>query len=120
MKTHARWLIGGSALLIATVLPMVTQSLEEGGSLVEMVKNAKTKADHEALASHYEIEAKSLQAKAEEHRRTGEVYGVMPYTLKSAVTFTQHCNSVASDYEKAADENRALAKLHHELAAGMK
>ena len=32
----------------------------------------------------------------------------------------QHCKSLVFKYREAAQENRELAKMHHELAAGMK
>ncbi len=43
MKTRVHWLIGSGALLVAIVLPVVTQSLEEGGK-------ALAKLHHELAA----------------------------------------------------------------------
>ncbi|MCI0558646.1 MAG: hypothetical protein MN733_09135, partial [Nitrososphaera sp.] len=79
--------------------------------------NAKTKADHETLASHYELQAKALTSKAEEHRRMGKAYGGTPLSHKNTTTFAQHCNAIAYDYEEAAKQNKALADLHRKLAA---
>jgi hypothetical protein len=84
----------------------------------QMIETAKTQADHEALATHYEQEAKMLQKKAEEHRHMARVYGVLPYGApKSAINFAQHCNAVASQLEAAAEENLELAKMHRQIAA---
>ena len=35
----------------------------------QAVQNAKSKADHEALAEHYEEAAKEMQLKVEEHKK---------------------------------------------------
>jgi hypothetical protein len=49
--------------------------------------------------------------------KTYERAGGYPVVKGGAV---QHCNSLVSNYREAAQENRELAKMHHELAAGMK
>jgi len=40
-----------------------------------MITAAKTSADHEKLAAHYEQEAKAARAKAEEHRKMADATG---------------------------------------------
>jgi ABC-type Fe3+-citrate transport system substrate-binding protein len=35
----------------------------------QAVQNAQTKADHQALAEHYEEAAKEMQAKVDEHKK---------------------------------------------------
>jgi len=112
MKRQIQWLTAVTALFALLVVgaPMAEESMED------MIKSAKTKAEHEALASHYEMEAKELQDKAAEHKKMGEVYGAFPHHYKGAETYKQHCDSIASDYEKAAEETLALAKLHRQMA----
>ena len=39
------------------------------GYEIMAVQNAESKADHEALAKHYEEVAEEMRAKAEEHRK---------------------------------------------------
>jgi hypothetical protein len=120
MKSKLHWVLASGFLVLIMGLPVITQSVEPGTSLEDMIKNAKTKADHEALAHHYELEAKSLTDQAEKHRHMGKVYGAMSYGHKSTTTFAQHCNAIAAPLEEAASESMALAKLHHELAAEAK
>ena len=43
------------------------------------VQNAKTKADHEALAQHYEEAAKDMQLKVEEHKKLLRQYEAKSY-----------------------------------------
>jgi len=127
MKTHSKWLSFGltAGLLVAAAL--VTErgawSIDPQhpiGDIDKMIEGAKTKSDHEALAAHYEAEAKALEAKAADHQEQAKAYeraGRYPAVKGGGV---QHCNSLVFKYRDAAQENRELAKMHHELAAGMK
>jgi len=38
----------------------------------QSVQNAESKADHEALAQHYEETAKEMQLKVDEHKKTSQ------------------------------------------------
>jgi hypothetical protein len=76
---------------------------------------AKTPADHEAIAKAYESEADSLEKMAAKHKDLGSTYG-QPGGKPWQAGQAKHCNSVASDLEKAAKEERALAAEHHNLA----
>jgi hypothetical protein len=87
------------------------------------VESARTKADHEALAAHYEQEAKELQDKAARHERTAKAYARDPYRASGPRSRPtpppspfQHCEALASSYRKAAAENLELAKVHRQLA----
>jgi hypothetical protein len=81
-----------------------------------VIQSATTKADHEALAAHYEQEAKALQDKATEHERMAQAYTKSVYP-RMKTSLAQHCATIATKYREAAKENRELAREHHELAA---
>ena len=81
------------------------------------VRNAKTSADHLALARHYEGAAKRMQAKAEvqknmlkEYTRHGYYYGRRTEELQ------EHTQALILTYEEAAESNRNMARFHHRLA----
>ena len=81
------------------------------------VRNAKTSADHNALARHYEDAAKRMQAKAQaqknmmkEYTRHGYYYGRRTEELQ------EHTQALIRQYEEAAESNRNMAKFHHRLA----
>jgi hypothetical protein len=84
----------------------------------QAVHNAKTKADHEALAQHYEGVAKEMQLKVEEHKKTLTEYQREPWLLgkQQAAGFDVHCKNLINIYEKAAEENLEMAKMHREMA----
>ncbi len=80
------------------------------------VQNAKTKADHEALAQHYEEAAKDMQLKVEEHKKLLRQYEAKSYQYgRQAQDFQAHCERLINDYEKAAEENLEMAKMHRQM-----
>ncbi len=80
------------------------------------VQNAKTKADHEALAEHYEEAAKEMQLKVEEHKQLLSQYQSKSYLYgRQAEDFKAHCERLIDVYEKAAKENLEMAKMHRQM-----
>jgi hypothetical protein len=80
------------------------------------VRNAGTKADHEALAEHYEEVAKEMQLKVDEHKRLLSQYEAKSYLYgKRALDLKAHCRRLINIYENAAEENLEMAKLHREM-----
>src|SRR5262245_4960986 len=100
--------------LIAAVMLVVTACAPVGKMDHEMgplIENARTKADHEPLAAHYEQEAQALQDKAAAHETMAQMYQRGAYG-KTATTLTQHREFLARTYREAAKENLELAKEH--------
>ncbi len=83
--------------------PVVTES-----NLTEMIKNAKTPAEHEAIAAFYDREAAANEERAKIHRNDANIYAKPGMTL--------HCNNLARDFRRAAKEDKALAAAHREMA----
>ncbi|MCK9393994.1 MAG: hypothetical protein M0Q44_00145 [Methylobacter sp.] len=86
----------------------------------QAVQNATTKADHEALAQHYEEAAKAMQLKVDEHKQLlrqyesrGVVYGRLPDDFTEE--FKDHCQRLINIYEKAVEENLSMANLHRQM-----
>ncbi|MDP3332223.1 MAG: hypothetical protein Q8S55_09605 [Methylococcaceae bacterium] len=80
------------------------------------VRNAGTKADHEALAQHYEVAAKEMQLKVDEHKNLLSQYESKSYLYgRQAQSFKDHCQWLINAYEKAAEENLSMAKLHRQM-----
>jgi len=84
--------------------------------MAQAVQSAETKADHEALAKHYEKAAEDMQLKADEHKKLLRHYESKSYKYgRQAQDFQAHCERLISDYEKAAEENREMAKMHRQM-----
>ena len=85
------------------------------------VRSAKTKADHNALAKHYEAAAEAMQAKAQEqknslaeYREHGYYYGRQTEDLK------EHTKALVRIYQEAAEANMSMAKVHRQMAEDAK
>jgi uncharacterized membrane protein (DUF2068 family) len=77
---------------------------------------AKSPADHESIARAYEAEAASYDKKVELHKAMQKSYGV----LKSMQSTGAHCDKLATNFESAAQEYRALAAEHRAMAKNIK
>ena len=86
--------------------------------MTDAVQSAKTAADHEALAKHYEEGAKEMRAKAEEHKKMLAQYRAKKDLYrKQAQDLINHCQGLIRVYEQAAVDNLSMAKSHREIAA---
>ena len=107
MSRHAQKLLVIATLLLTGGATLVTHAIELAGQ-------DATRADHEALASRYEQEASSAQAKADEYRKTLEWYerpGNGTYaTVKGGLI--NRLNYLVRKYQAVAEQNLALAKSH--------
>jgi len=83
----------------------------------QAVQNAETKADHEALAKHYEEEANAMQVKVDEHKKLLDQYESHSYLYgRQAEDLKAHCLRLIDVYEKAVVTNRKMAEMHREIA----
>jgi len=99
----------GLALAPATLVADEPKALEE--LVVEM---ADTPADHAAVAEHFRAKAKEARALAQRHKSMARAYG--GGKLSTRIQLRGHCDRLSEEYEAAAAEYEALAKLHDELA----
>ncbi|MGR9088653.1 MAG: hypothetical protein ACU841_16510 [Gammaproteobacteria bacterium] len=84
--------------------------------MTQAVQNAQTKADHEALAKHYEEAAKEMQLKVDEHKNLLDQYESKSYLYgRRAQDLKGHCRRLISVYEQAVEENLSMANLHRQM-----
>ena len=112
-------LLAGILMLAATAtLPTYQARAQQtevtDENLDQSVANAKTPADHEAIASYYDKEAADNEAKAKFHHAVHHNY--VKFHLKTATDMAPHCDSLAKDYQRAADQDKALAAGHRKMA----
>ncbi len=108
------------ALLASFSLPTISAFAKREMGMPEMITAAKTPAEHEKLAAHYEREAKAARAKAEEHKKMADAYRKAGGPLIEKLHFDQHCDALVKSYTSMADDLEALAKAEHEAAKQMK
>lgn len=108
-----------AALAVVVLLTACAQTDPHPMDMTQAVQNAKTHDEHEALAKHYEDEAKQMQAKVEEHKQLLVQYLAESYG-KQAQTMKVHCDFLIRTYQQAADTNMKMANFHHQMAAEAK
>lgn len=112
MKRTAILLAAGLVLLAAASLPTIKAGAQQAAvtddNLNQMITGAKTPADHEAIATYYDAEAAENEKKASLHSRNKNMY--------SKLDFSAHCNALIRGYREAAEQDKALAAFHREMA----
>lgn len=83
----------------------------------DAVRNAKTRADHEALAEYYNRTAREMQSKLEEHQKMYEQYKAeRQYYGRQGIDMELMCEGLIRAYEQAVKENRDLEASHRKMA----
>lgn len=108
-------------LLITLITALVLLNGCEGTNphpmdMSQAVQNASSKADHEALAKHYEEAAAEMQTKVDEHKKLLAQYEAKSYIYgRQAQDFKAHCEGLINAYEKAVEANLSMAKMHRQM-----
>lgn len=118
MKRVTMLLAAGLVLLAAASLPIIRASAQQAvvtdDNLDQMIANAKTPADHEAIATFYEQQASDAKKKADLHKRTAETYRSLK--IPKPVYMADMCDGIAAMWDKIAADNSKLAAVHREMA----
>ena len=106
------------AFLASILLVNCTQDFYQSMDMSVAIQNAKTKADHEALAAHYEQMAHQMQLNVEEHKKNLDEYQALfpPYD-RQFIQLKYHCTQLIKIYTQAEKENLELARLHRQIAS---
>jgi len=108
--------IGWALLVAAVALSGCATAAAPKQNVGEMIANAKTASDYDAIADYYDKEAADAKAKYEEHEASVVRY---ENSVKWR-TWAWHCERLAQDFKAAEGEAHALAAEHRKIAAGMK
>ena len=108
---------------LATVGPRSAHALD-AADLPKAIESAKTAADHEAIATYFEEQAKEARATAKRHQEMGAIYkkesSPAPKSGGAAHLFHtqmgEHCDDLATKYEKVAKDYEAMAAEHRAQA----
>jgi hypothetical protein len=115
--SKASLIIFFNAFLTLGLLASCAQPLPHPMDMSVAVQNAKTRADHEALARHYEQTANEMRQKAEEHQKILSDSLAHPYLYGKLdqYGYQAHCENLIRIYKEAAASNLEMAKLHRKM-----
>lgn len=105
------------AVFIISLLVSCAQLNPHSMDMTAAIREAKTPADHNALARHYEAAAEAARLKVKEHKKELEEYETHPYYGKRAQDLKAHCHRLISSYEQVVEANAAMAETHRNMAA---
>ncbi len=89
--------------------------------LKALMQNPRTVADHEALAAHYEEDAKIFKDKAADHKKLLNQFQREPWLYgKQSVGFAEHCKNLIRLESQTAEEDLEMAKIHRATADELK
>jgi len=118
MKTWKNIYVMAAVLTIIGFGFITIGSAEEGKNLEQMITEAKTPADHEAIAACYDKEVQEAHQKQAEHKKLADSYDLTP-KLKGG-TMSKHCMDAAKKYEGIAKDYEAMAIAHRAMAKAAK
>lgn len=112
-----------SAFVLTTLLSAGCASKPERASQdwPLAAQKAETADDHEQLAKHYDELAATMQADADEERRMLTEYQRRPHRYGRRIKdLRARSTALVRDYEQGAQDNRAMAELHRQMAAELR
>ncbi len=118
MKANYPWM---RSTLLALAVGVLLVGCSSNGpkatpqSIVEKIETARTPTDHAELAAYYDAEAAKARASAASHREMAKTYGTQNLGGGKGPAMGGHCADLARNFDAAADNFAALAKLHREL-----
>jgi hypothetical protein len=126
MRAHTsemRWLgtiVAAVAVLgFMAMISLPVGSAQPGDDIEQKIREAKTPADHQALAAWYEKEAQAAQQLASKHFLMREVYAAAR-AMERKDRAGEHCAFIAKKYQKMAKEYETLAAIHNMVAEQLK
>lgn len=110
--------IGATATLPGRALAQGSDGLTKD-EVRQLVANAKTVADHEKLASHFEREAAQFEAKRVEHEEMLNSYNKNRQQYRNKFpSMADHCRALIRNATNSRDNAVEMAKVHREMATG--
>jgi hypothetical protein len=105
-----------SAILLSVVLAGCASAPNASPpDLLQQIESARTRGDHEALASYYDREASTARATAAEHRKMAASYQSMSSSGRGGASMPAHCNAIVRSQEEIAAEYEGMAAAHRQM-----
>jgi hypothetical protein len=118
-RSRMRWLRTILAVVAVlgfmAVISLPIGSAQPGDDIELQIREAKTPADHQALAAWYAKEAQAAQQLASKHFMMREVYAAAR-AMQQHDRAGEHCAFVAKKYQEMAQEYETLAAIHKMVA----
>ena len=104
-------------LAMSVSMGAFAQAASTPTELADQITAAKTKTDHEAIASVFDKQSETDKAMAERHLSMAKTYTTAPWTKGGNAAMVTHCKNLAKSYKAAAANNAEMAKMHRAIGA---
>lgn len=108
--------IAALLLLSAVLAGCASGPNEPSPDLLQKIESARTRSDHEALATYYTKQAAAARALAAEHRKMAQSYQGMFAGGRGGASLPAHCNAIVRSQEGIAAEYEGMAAGHRQIA----
>ena len=98
-------------MVAATVVP-TTRAFAQDQDIEQMIDNAKTSADYEAIADYYQKKGDEAQKQLEWHTKLYKTYKENPRLS----TMQMHCHRLIHIYRDEAKEDKVMADQYRQMA----
>ena len=102
------------------VVPLLFSCVRKGPNnisqekeIIELIETASTKEDHIKLASYYEKQAEVMEEMSRSHASNALIYEGRGGPFRGPA---RHCVSLSRKFTKAAEEYKAMATKHENIA----
>jgi len=112
MHTKIRLVLAG----LATLLLAACSSIPTATEIPASIANASTPAEHQRIADYFAQKAQAYDSEAALHRTMAVSYVNRPKS--ELASMMAHCRALESQFLSAAEEVRALERVHRRLARG--
>jgi len=105
-----------AAVLLLTVaaasLPVTRAFAQDEDNVEQMIENAKTPSDYEAIAAYYDKKGAQAEKQLEWHQKLYKTYQQNPRLS----TMQMHCHRLISLYKAEAREDKVMADQYRHMA----
>lgn len=113
-----------AGLAVAVSVRADDTKLLKKAEIKNLIANARTAAEHERIAQHFDAEAAQWEAEANTHEELEQYYRRNPdptaWRYSRSPRSFEHCVSLVKDLRRAAQESRELAANHRGMAKDAK
>jgi hypothetical protein len=112
-------LLGRAAIALALALVLggcastLTSPPQE---ITQRIESARTRSDHESLATYFTQEATQARQAAALHRKMAKSYQSRPSGERGSASMVMHCNAIAQGYENSVSMYEDMATSHRQMA----
>lgn len=106
-----------SVLLLSSVLAGCASGPNAPSpDLLQRIESARTRGDHEALATNYDHEASKARGIAADHRKMAKIYAGRVPDPRAGGNLPAHCNAIVRSQEGIAEQYESMAEAHRQFA----